>query len=86
MEVLHIITGLKKGALRPFLFNLCNFDKQHKHTIISLSDTEDSELFFYCPNVSVHSLNFPNGRVKILGLYKLYKLIKKLNLMLFRPG
>ena len=26
----------------------------------------------------MHSLNFPNGRVKILGLYKLYKLIKKI--------
>ena len=78
MEVLHIITGLKKGGAETLLFNLCNFDKQHKHTIISLSDTEDSELFFYCPNVSVHSLNFPNGRVKIFGLYKLYKLIKKI--------
>tara|TARA_Y100000996_G_scaffold404443_1_gene378539 strand:+ start:1808 stop:2935 length:1128 start_codon:yes stop_codon:yes gene_type:complete len=78
MEVLHIITGLKKGGAETLLFNLCKFDKQHKHTIISLSNIEDSELPFYYPNVSVHSLNFPNGRVKILGLYKLYKLIKKI--------
>lgn len=78
MKVLHIITGLKKGGAETLLFNLCKFDKQHKHTIISLSNIEDSELPFYYPNLSVHSLNFPNGRVKILGLYKLYKLIKKI--------
>jgi glycosyltransferase involved in cell wall biosynthesis len=78
MEVLHIITGLKKGGAETLLFNLCKFDKKHKHTIISLSDIEKSELPFHYPNVSVHSLNFPNGRVKMLGLYKLYKLIKKI--------
>ena len=78
MKVLHIITGLKKGGAETLLFNLCKFDKQHKHTIISLSKIEDSELPLYYPNVSVHSLNFPNGGVKILGLYRLYKLIKKI--------
>jgi len=78
MEVLHIITGLKKGGAETLLFNLCKYDIHHKHTIISLSDIEDSELPVYCRNLSLHSLNFPNGRVKILGLYKLYKLIKKI--------
>ena len=29
-------------------------------------------------NISVHALNFPNGKIKISGLVKLYKLIKKI--------
>ena len=78
MKVLHIITGLKKGGAETLLFNLCKFDKQNNHTIISLSDVEDSELPPNYPNVTVHSLNFPNGRIKIPGLFKLYKLIKKI--------
>ena len=78
MKVLHIITGLKKGGAETLLFNLCKFDKQNNHTIISLSDVEDSELPPNYPNVTVHSLIFPNGRIKIPGLFKLYKLIKKI--------
>lgn len=66
MKVLHIITGLKKGGAETLLFNLCKFDKQHKHTIISLSNIEDSELPFYYPNLSVHSLNFQTAELRYL--------------------
>ena len=40
MEILHIITGLKKGGAETLLCNLCEFDNDYKHTIISLSNLE----------------------------------------------
>ena len=48
------------------------------HTIISLSDIKDDELLKDQPNISTYSLNFPNGRIKLTGLHKLYKLIKQI--------
>ena len=78
MQVLHIITGLKKGGAETLLCNLCKYDTDNMHTIISLSDINDDELLKDQPNISTYSLNFPNGRIKLSGLQKLYKLIKKI--------
>ncbi len=78
MKVLHIITGLNKGGAETILCNLCHFDNEHKHTIISLSDFQESDPVLSQLDVSVYSLNFPNGKIKISGLYRLYKLIKKI--------
>ena len=79
MKVLHIITGLNKGGAETLLCNLCEYDNQFKHTIISLSDTQDCELSFSKKNIKVYSLNFPDGKIKISGIYELYRLIKKLD-------
>jgi len=78
MQVLHIITGLKKGGAETLLCNLCKYDTDNMHTIISLSDIKDDELLKDQPNISTYSLNFPNGRIKLSGLQKLYKLIKQI--------
>jgi len=79
MKVLHIITGLNKGGAETLLCNLCEYDNQFKHTIISLSDIHELELSFSKKNIKVFSLNFPDGKIKISGISKLYRLIKKLN-------
>lgn len=79
MRVLHIITGFNKGGAETLLYNLCQFDKEHEHTVISLSYVKDSQSFSSMHNFSLYSLNFPIGKVKVLGLFKLYKLIKKIN-------
>lgn len=79
MQVLHIITGLKKGGAETLLCNLCEYDKEFNHTIISLSDTQDLEASFIKLNIPVFSLNFPDGKIKISGVFKLYRLIKKIN-------
>lgn len=79
MRVLHIITGLNKGGAETLLCNLCQFDKEHAHTIISLSNVKDSQSLSSMHNFSLYSLNFPTGKVRVLGLLKLYKLIKKIN-------
>ena len=79
MKVLHIITGLNKGGAETLLCNLCEYDKEFKHTIISLSDIPDLEASFIKLNIPVFSLNFPDGKIKISGVLKLYRLIKKIN-------
>jgi len=78
MQILHIITGLGKGGAETLLCNLCQFDSDYKHTIISLSDLEGSESIINKPNVSLYSLNFLEGKIKLFGLFKLFKLIKKI--------
>jgi glycosyltransferase involved in cell wall biosynthesis len=79
MQVIHIITGLQRGGAETLLSNLCKFDTQHIHTIISLSELKDSESVLNDqPNVCVYSLNFPNGKLRLSGLFKLYKLIKQI--------
>ena len=79
MQVLHIITGLKKGGAETLLCNLCEYEKEFNHTIISLSNTPDLETSFIKLNIPVFSLNFPDGKIKISGVLKLYRLIKKIN-------
>tara|TARA_B100001093_G_scaffold22981_1_gene20384 strand:- start:2053 stop:3177 length:1125 start_codon:yes stop_codon:yes gene_type:complete len=79
MQVLHIITGLKKGGAETLLCNLCQYDKEFNHTIISLSDTPDLEASFIKLNIPLFSLNFPDGKIKFSGVLKLYRLIKKIN-------
>ncbi len=78
MQVLHIITGLKRGGAETLLYRICQFDKEHNHTVISLTGMQDYGKMLSEINISVHALNFPNGKIKISGLYKLYKLIKKI--------
>ncbi len=78
MKILHIITGLNKGGAETLLCNLCQFDKEHEHEIISLSYVKDSQSLSSMHNFSIHSLNFPVGKIRIFGLLKLYKLIKKI--------
>ena len=68
MQVLHIITGLKKGGAETLLYNLCEYDREFNHTIISLSDTPDLEASFMKLNIPVFSLNFPDGKIKISGV------------------
>ena len=79
MQVLHIITGLNKGGAETILCNLCEYDQEFNHTIISLSDIPDLEASFTKLNIPVFSLNFPDGKIKISGVLKLYRLIKKIN-------
>ena len=69
MRILHIITGLNKGGAETLLCNLCQFDKEHAHTIISLSNVKDSQSLSSMHNFSLYSLNFPIGKVRVLGLF-----------------
>jgi glycosyltransferase involved in cell wall biosynthesis len=78
MKVLHIITGLKRGGAETLLYRICQFDEDYEHTVVSLTDAQNYGKLLGKINISVHALNFPNGKIKISGLVKLYKLIKKI--------
>lgn len=77
MKVLHIITGLNDGGAEATLDRLCRADKNNKHYIISMMDLGKYGLHLKESNISVDTLNMPQGKLTFKGLFKLYKLIKK---------
>ena len=78
MQVLHIITGLKRGGAETLLYRICKFDKEYNHTVISLTGTQDYGKMLNQINVSVYALNFSNSKINFFGLFKLYKLIREI--------
>ena len=78
MQVLHIITGLKRGGAETLLYRICQFDKEYNHTVISLTGMQDYGKMLNQINVSVYALNFSNSKINFFGLFKLYKLIREI--------
>ncbi len=78
MKVLHIITGLSDGGAEAVLYRLCLFDKEHDHVVISLQNEDKYGPLIKDLGIDVYTLDFLNGKVRILGLVKLFRLIKKL--------
>lgn len=75
MHVLHIITGLSDGGAEAILYRMCKFDKEYKHTVISLMGEQKYGPMLTNIGVDVYTLDFPKGKIRLLGLYKLYKFI-----------
>ena len=78
MQVLHIITGLGDGGAEALLYRMCRFDKEHNHIVISIMDEQKYGPLLNEIGVVVHTLNFPKGKIKISGFFKLYRLIKQI--------
>ena len=78
MKILHIISGLKGGGAENILYRLCQHDKEHRHVIISLTDSQDDGMLPNKEYVSVHKLNFSNRKINLFELFKLYKHIKQI--------
>ena len=78
MQVLHIITGLKRGGAETLLYRICQFDKEYNHIVISLTGMQDYGKMLNQINVSVYALNFSNSKINFFGLFKLYKLIREI--------
>lgn len=78
MQILHIISGLGDGGAEAVLFRLCQFDKQHKHTVISLTDKDKYGSMLNEIGVDVYALKIINNKRKLRSFIKLYKLIKQL--------
>jgi glycosyltransferase involved in cell wall biosynthesis len=78
MHVLHIITSLSDGGAEAILYRMCKFDKEYKHTVISLMGKQKYGPMLTNIGVDVHVLDFPKGKIRLLGLYELYKFIKQI--------
>ena len=78
MQVLHIITSLSDGGAEAVLFRLCKFDKENNHTVISLMSEQKYGPMLDNIGVAVHTLNFSKGKIKVSGLFQLYRLIRQI--------
>jgi glycosyltransferase involved in cell wall biosynthesis len=75
VKIIHIITGLGLGGAEHTLYKLCKYDIDNKHIVISIMDEGMYGPLFKDLGIEVYCLNMPQGRVSILGLWRLFKLI-----------
>ena len=81
MKIVNIITTLDDGGAEATLFKLISNDNNvnFKHTVISLMDEGKYGNILKKNNIEVITLNIRRGKFSILGIFKLYKIIKKIN-------
>ena len=75
MKILHVITGLNNGGAEGVLYRLCKYDNICQHVIISMMGEGKYGPLLKDLGIEVHCLNMPQGRLSILGLWRLFKLI-----------
>lgn len=75
--ILQIITGLDNGGAEAALYRLCCFDRQNRHTVVSLTDTGKYGDLLEKAGISVYCLDMPKGRLSWLGLCRLWRLIRE---------
>lgn len=78
MKILHIITGLERGGAETLLYQFCKYDEEYEHIVISLSGSQDYGVMLRKIKIPLHALNFSNSKLNIRGLFKLYKLIRRI--------
>lgn len=78
MSIVHIITGLNDGGAEAVLYRLCMHDTAHKHCVISLMDGGKYGPLLQQAGVKVYRLHMPQGRVTMLGLWRLWVLLRAL--------
>ena len=76
--VLHIITGLNDGGAEGVLSRICLADPK-SHSVISLMGMGKYGCILKDAGVDVYCMHIDSKKVDPLKVYKLYKLIKKLN-------
>ena len=78
MRVTHIITGLNDGGAEAVLYRLCAHDSECTHVVISLMDEGKYGPLLRHAGVDVHCLGMSRGRVTQRGLWKLWRLLRRL--------
>ena len=76
MNVLHITSGLTDGGAEAVLYRLCTHDKQNRHTVISLMDPAKYGALLEASGITVHCLGMPRGRITLIGLWRLWRLLR----------
>ncbi|MBP8150502.1 MAG: glycosyltransferase [Xylophilus sp.] len=80
MVIFHIITGLNNGGAEAVLLRLATADdrKSNQHHVVSLMGRGIYAERLEQAGASVHSLNFPRGRVTAAGLVQLFRLVHQI--------
>lgn len=77
MKVIHVITGLNDGGAEGALFRLIGSSHQDiDYKVISLMDEGKYGAPLKALGVDVISLNMPRGNVKLLALWRLFRILK----------
>jgi glycosyltransferase involved in cell wall biosynthesis len=73
---LHIITGLKDGGAESALYHLCIHNPQNQHVVVSLMDEGKYGPLLVSAGIEVHCLRMPQGKVSLVGLGRLWRLLR----------
>ncbi|SHF32559.1 Glycosyltransferase involved in cell wall bisynthesis [Lampropedia hyalina DSM 16112] len=76
-KVIHIITGLNDGGAEAVLYRLVTSDRENVHHIVSMMNNGKYGPLLRNAGVQVTCLNMPQGKVTLLGLWKLWRLLHK---------
>ncbi|MBH0077830.1 glycosyltransferase [Pseudoalteromonas sp. SWYJ118] len=76
-NIIHIISSLGEGGAEGVLFRLCKHDTKNKHIVITLTSEAKYSLMLRNENIEVIHLNMPTGRLRLSGLFFLYRLLRK---------
>lgn len=77
-KVVHIITGLNDGGAEGALYRLCLADKDAHHTVISMMSSGKYGPLLAREGVNVITLEMPQGKVTLKGLYTLWRALRGL--------
>lgn len=78
MIVAHVITCLNDGGAEAVLYRLCLANPQNSHVVISLRDEGKYGSLLRKAGIAVHCLNMPRGVVTPGGIWKLWRLLRKM--------
>ena len=76
-KILHIIAGLGDGGAEAVLYRLCINESDFQHHVVSLMGVGKYGPMLLGAGVSVSCLNMPRGGLKIVGLWRLWRLIEQ---------
>ena len=79
MKIVHVITGLNDGGAEAVLYRLCKEEKKCIHIVVSLMDEGKYGPLLRAEGVEVVSINMKQGRISLLGVLLLWKVIRKFN-------
>ncbi|KKO46981.1 hypothetical protein WG68_03350 [Arsukibacterium ikkense] len=78
LTIVHIINGLESGGAEASMFNLCTYDKDNKHIVISLVDEGRYYKLLTEHGIEVHCIDLKGKGWLIAKLYHLYKLLRSI--------
>lgn len=76
-KILHVIAGLSGGGAEALLFNLCAFDTENEHIVVSLSNEGKYGPLLCDKGVTVYTLGMTPGRPSVTSFVSLVRLLKK---------
>jgi glycosyltransferase involved in cell wall biosynthesis len=76
MKLVHVITSLLDGGAEGVLYRLCCHDHMNEHVVVSLRDQGKYGKLLSKHGIKIYTLNMKPGRLSLLCLYRLIKIIK----------